>query len=448
MGAILRNGIVVSDKGPIFEGALAFEGDRILGVGSASDISNRFRGFEDIDVGNCIVMPGFVNAHTHTAMCLLRGSAEDMSLHDWLEKRIWPLESHLTPRDIEIGALLGAYEALLSGTTTLNSQYFYSPQGSEVHAFAKSGIRAIVGHGFFEQTREEGLRLTSEMAKKWHGSENGRIRISVDPHSAYSTGPGAYKDAHELMLELNDQLGDKGQVLLHTHVAESPAEANMVRSNFNVHFDGGVVNYLHNLGVLSENMLAVHAVHVSDEEIALLGKANVAVALNPVSNLKVGMGVAPYVRLKAGGIQVGLGTDGAASNNTLDMFESLKLLPLLQKGLSGNAASVPAIEAFETATFGGAKALKWNDEIGLIREGYKADIVVLDTSNMHSQPLYNVYSHLVYSARSSDVRHVFVNGRQLVKDGRIVGLDYTGFLKDVKRTKEALLNRAGAPQAI
>lgn len=445
MGSILHNGIIVSDKGPIFEGALAFEDDRILGVGSASDVSNRFHGFEKIDVSNCIVMPGFVNAHTHTAMCLLRGSAEDMSLHDWLEKRIWPLESHLTPRDIETGALLGAYEALLSGTTTLNSQYFYSPEGSEAHAFAKSGIRAVVGHGFFEQTREEGLRLTSEMAKKWHGSENGRIRISVDPHSTYSTGPGAYRDAYELMLELNNQFGDKGEIFLHTHVAESPTEAEMVKSNFNVHFDGGVVNYLHNLGVLSENMVAVHTIHVSDEEIALLRKANVRVALNPVSNLKVGMGVAPYVRLKTAGIQVGLGTDGAASNNTLDMFESLKLLPLLQKGLSGNAASVPATEAFETATLGGAKALKWNDEIGLIREGYKADVVVLDISNMHSQPLYNVYSHLVYSARSSDVRHVFVDGRQLVEDGRIAGLDYGTFLKEVNRTKDSLLNRVGSP---
>jgi len=444
MGFIIRGGIVVSEK-VYREGAVVVEGERIVDVGGAEEILRRYPRYEQIDARGTVIIPGLVNAHTHVAMNLLRGYAEDLPLLDWLQKRIWPVEAKLTPEDIEIGATLGIYEALLSGTTTINTQYFYSEEGSEAHAILKTGIRGVVGHGFFERTKEVGLRTTEEMVKKWHGRE-GRIRVSVNPHAPYSTGPSAYKEAHELALRLNEEYGSEGRIVVHTHLAESLGEADLVKKIFGASFEGGAVSYLDSLGVLDELTVAAHVIHTSDEEIGVLARKGVSCVLNPISNLKIGMGIAPYPKLRRSGVVVGLGTDGAASNNTLDMFESMKILPLLHKGITGDTTLVPAKEAFEVATVGGARALKWSDEIGLIKRGYRADIVVLQARKMNAKPLYNVYNHLVYSVRAGDVLHVFVDGRQLVENGKIVGLDEERFFEKVDKVKDDLLKRVGVEE--
>jgi len=442
MGTLIEGGTVLTPDGPIRDGALAFD-SKILGVGRSEDISGEFGGLDRLDARGCLIIPGLVNAHTHCAMTLFRGYAEDASLMDWLEKRIWPMEAKITPSDIELGAELGAYESLLSGVTTLNSQYFYSDEGSEVDAFVRTGIRAVVGHGFFERTREEGLKITERMAKRWHGAEGGRIRISVNPHATYSTGPKTYVDAHELAMQLNERLGDRGKLIVHTHMAEAHDEAKRVKENFKVDFSGGVVNYLNGLGVLSDLMLGAHAIHLSEGEMSLLASKGVAVALNPISNLKLAMGVAPYRDLRRSGLRIGLGTDGPASNNSLDVIESTKVLAIVQKQRCGDPAVLNSREAFDLATIGGAQAIGWGDEIGALTEGHNADVVVLNLQNMHSLPFYDEYSHLVYSAKSSDVRDVFVDGKHLVESGTIVGLDYERFFRRVRKMHEALLDRTG-----
>jgi len=440
MGVLIEGGTVLTPRGPVRNGAIAIEGNRIEGVGRAEDIRRNFSQLERLDSRGCLVIPGLVNSHTHCAMTLMRGYAEGMSLMDWLNS-IWKVEAKLTPQDIELGAQLGAYEALLSGTTTLNSQYFYSDEASEVHAFVKTGIRAVVGHGFFERTRETGLKLTERMARRWHGADGGRIRISVNPHAPYSTGPDTYVEAVQLARKLNGELGDKGRVIVHTHVAEAADEVKQVEENFNVDASGGIVKYLDGLGVLSDLMVAAHVIHLSDDEVEILRAKGVAVALSPVSNLKLAMGVAPYAKFKAAGLRVGLGTDGPASNNSLDMFESAKVLSLIEKQTMGDPSAVGSQEAFYLATMGSARAIGWGEEIGALERGYRADVVILDAGGLHSVPLYDEYDHLVYSAKSSDVRDVFVDGRQLVERGKIIGLEYEGFRKRVENTRDSLLSR-------
>lgn len=440
MGFLIEGGTLLTPDGIKRNGALACVEDRIVGLGPADDVRRRYGGLERIDAKGCLVSPGFVNAHTHCAMTLVRGFAEGMSLMDWLN-RIWTFEAKLMPSDIQLGAELGAYEALLSGTTTINSQYFYSDNASEAHAFLKTGIRAVVGHGFFERTKDEGLKIAENMARRWHGSGDGRIRVSVDPHAPYSTGPDAYKEAFGLASRLNEEIGDRGKVIIHTHVAEVSDEANQVKNNFKVDFRGGVVNYLDGLGVLSDIVVAAHTIHVSEEEIRVLKDRGVSVALNPVSNLKLALGIAPYSKLRAAGLRIGLGTDGAGSNNTLDMIESMKFLSIIEKQATGDPRVLGSKETFDIGTAGGAKAIGWGDEIGSLREGYKADIIIIDTRKMHSVPLYGEYDHLVYSTRSGDVRDVFVNGKHLVEEGRIIGLDYQNFFRRVKDTQESIISR-------
>ena len=440
MGVLIEGGTVLTPRGPVRNGAIAIEGNRIEGVGRAEDIRRNFSQLERLDSRGCLVIPGLVNSHTHCAMTLMRGYAEGMSLMDWLNS-IWKVEAKLTPQDIELGAQLGAYEALLSGTTTLNSQYFYSDEASEVHAFVKTGIRAVVGHGFFERTRETGLKLTERMARRWHGADGGRIRISVNPHAPYSTGPDTYVEAVQLARKLNGELGDKGRVIVHTHVAEAADEVKQVEENFNVDASGGIVKYLDGLGVLSDLMVAAHVIHLSDDEVEILRAKGVAVALSPVSNLKLAMGVAPYAKFRAAGLRVGLGTDGPASNNSLDMFESAKVLSLIEKQTMGDPSAVGSQEAFYLATMGSARAIGWGEEIGALERGYRADVVILDAGGLHSVPLYDEYDHLVYSAKSSDVRDVFVDGRQLVERGNIIGLEYEGFRKRAENTRDSLLSR-------
>jgi len=439
MNLLVHGGIVVSDK-VIFDGAVAVEGNRIVAVGDSSELRKRFQGFERVNAKGCAVIPGLVNTHTHAAMTVFRGYAEDLPLFDWLNKRIWPAESALTPRDIEIGAQLAAYESLLFGVTTLNSMYFYSDEGSELHAFEKAGIRATVGHGFFEKTVEAGLKITEEMARKWHGRDDGRLRVSVCPHAPYSTGPSSYKMAYELQKKLNSLYGEKGKIILHTHVAESREEASVVKEAFKVDVSGGVVVYLSRLGVLSRDLVMAHTIHLTEEDVRVMKMFDVKPSLNPVSNLKLGMGVADFIKLIGSGLTVSLGTDGPASNNTLDMFETMKIVPLLAKGLHGDPTLLPSREAFKLATEYGARALGY-DDLGAIRPGYLADIVLLDLNVPHARPVHDIFAHLIYSARASDVKTVIVNGKIVVEDRKVVGVNMESFLEEVERVKDSLVSR-------
>ncbi|MEM0161466.1 MAG: amidohydrolase family protein, partial [Thermoproteota archaeon] len=263
---------------------------------------------------------------------------------------------------------------------------------------------------------------------------------SVDPHAPYTVGPNTFKESVNLANELNEKYYEKGKIIIHSHVAESPQEAESIKKNFNINFDGGVVNYLNSIGVLSPNFIAAHVVHVSEEEVSLLAKNNVKISLNLVSNLKLGMGIAPYLKFRELGVISSLGTDSAASNNSLDVLESAKLLALLYRGLARRADAVKSYEVFRLMTIEGAKALCWEDEIGKLEKGYKADIVVLSLKRINANPLYDPYAHLIFSAKSNDVVHVFVGGKQLIQNGVIVGLSYDKLFEEVNKLKDRIIS--------
>jgi len=439
MNLIIDGGIVISDK-VIKDGAVVIEGNRIVAVGSSGELKSKYPGYERIDAEGCAVLPGLINTHTHAAMSLLRGYAEGLTLSKWLNEKIWPIEARLKPRDIQLGAELAAYESLLFGCTTLNSMYFYYDEGSELHAFEKVGIRATVGHTFFEKTWEEGLKKTEEIVVKWHGRDDGRLRVSVCPHAPYSTGPVAYENAVRVANWLGVMYGRQYKIITHTHVAESKDECAETSKEFNVDTKEGIVSYMARRGFISPDTLVAHAIHLTDTDVELLKKYETKVSFNPVSNLKLGMGVPNAVALPEQGITVSLGTDGPASNNTLDMFETMKVISLLMKGLFLDPTLMPSINVFKYATENGGIALGYND-LGAIRPGYLADIILLDLKVPHAKPLYDIYDHLIFSARSSDVKTAIVNGRVVMENRRFPNVKLDRFFEEVERAKEDLLSR-------
>ncbi|MHB1909496.1 MAG: amidohydrolase family protein [Nitrososphaerales archaeon] len=393
-------------------------------IANTADLRRQFGKFdEEIDATNCLVVPGFVNNHSHVAMSLLRGLAEDLPLLDWLKNRIWPLEAKLKPWHIEVGALLGSAEALLSGTTTITSIYFYDPSGSEASAALATGIRGVFAHGVFDWTEEKALAATRAYVEHFHGKDSGRIRIATSPHAPYSCSPKLLKTIEDLRQNLNLQFGKTYPVLNTIHVAEARTEPKDIEKKYGVDVSKGVVYYLHSLGVIGPETIAAHCIHLTEHDYVALQKSQTTIASCPVSNLKVGMGVANLQKALSHNILVSLGTDGPASNNTLDMFETCKVASLLAKGLSGDTTALSSRESFSLGTINGARSLHQNNEIGSLREGKRADIVILDLSSANAIPYFDPYNYLVYSAKSSDVRDVIVDGRILVRNRALLTVD-------------------------
>ncbi|MGI0078128.1 MAG: amidohydrolase family protein [Nitrososphaerales archaeon] len=416
--------LVLASSGPPKRASILVSERKIKAIGEEQEIRKQFGSWdESIDARECIAMPGLVNTHSHIAMSLLRGLAEDLPLLRWLQDRIWPLEAKLKPEHIEIGASLGAVEALLSGTTTMTSIYFYDRTGSEASALYDVGMRGVLAHGIFDWTEEKSLKKTEEFVQEWHGKDEGRIRVATSPHAPYSCSPELLKKIEALREVLNQNHGRQYPVLNTLHVAEARGEAAEIESKYKVHVDRGVAAYLDSLAVLNSDTIAAHSVHLTDDDYVAFKKDKAAIASCPISNLKVGMGVADLPRALSEGITVGLGTDGPASNNTLDMFETVKMASLLSKGLKGDTTLMSAKDTFDLATVGGARALHQENEIGGLAPGMKADIVLLDLTSVSALPFYDPYHHIVYSARSGDVRDVFVDGRQIVKNRQILSVD-------------------------
>ena len=397
---------------------------KVKAIGDREEIKKQYGMWDEtVNATECIAMPGLVNTHSHIAMSLLRGLAEDLPLMKWLQDRIWPLEKKLKPEQIELGAAVGAVEALLSGTTTMTSVYFYDRSGSEASALYDIGMRGLLAHGIFDWTEEPGLKKTEEFVQEWHGKDEGRIRVATSPHAPYSCSPDLLKKIEALRVKLNENHGRQYPVLNTIHVAEARTEAADIESKYKVPVDHGVASYLDSLGVLNSDTIAAHSIHLTEDDYIAFKKTGASIASCPVSNLKVGMGVADLPKALSEGITVGLGTDGPASNNTLDMFETMKMASLLSKGLKGDTTLMTAKDTFDLATVGGARALHQENAIGSLAPGMKADIVLLDLANVSALPFYDPYHHIVYSARSGHVRDVFVDGRQIVKSGEVLSVD-------------------------
>ncbi len=423
------NGIILtmnSKNSVIQDGCIVVEDDIIIDVGKYSELKNKYHGYEKFDCKNKIITPPFINCHTHASMTLLRGYADDLPLFEWLTKWIFPVEKTLTPDDIYLGTKLAVIESALSGVSCLNTMYYFMDM--EAEAISQAGLRGVVGHVCFSNNKKQDSSLTFNLVKKWHNSNNGLIRVSVDPHSVYTVDPAYLKELHQLRNELNDKYGSQNApIRWHIHTAETSDELIKMRESFNSSESSevkrlvcesydGVFDYLNRLNVLDDQIVAAHCVHLTDKDINLIRDKSVNVVHNPVSNLKLASGVSPLPKLLNHNINVSLGTDGPCSNNSLDMFETIKITALLHKGVNLNPTLLPAVEVVKMATINAAKALGWDSEIGSIEKGKKADLLIIDLSRPHAVPLYNEFSQIVYALKSSDVDSLMINGRFIVEN--------------------------------
>jgi len=384
---------------------------------------------EVVEARTKLVMPGLVNTHTHAAMVLFRSLADDYPLYAWLKEKIWPREAKLTPEDVYAGARLAICEMLRSGTTTFADQYFFMDEVAR--AVEEGGIRAALSRGLLgsEAEVEKKLEEAVEETKRWKGKAEGRITAMLGPHAPYTLTPPALRQIVTAARHY--------KLPLHIHVAETRDELEEIGKNYGKR----PVAYLADQGVFSRPVLLAHGVWLDEGEISFLAKQKVAVAHNPSSNLKLASGIAPVVQLLKAGVNVSLGTDGAASNNRLDMFTELRTASLLQKVTNQDSTAIPAETALRMATINGARALGLGDQIGSLEPGKKADLIMIDLDQSHLTPCFNPISLLVYAARGSDISDVMVNGEWLVKERKMIKWDEKEIRAAAERTAWDLLQR-------
>lgn len=430
---------------------IVIEEDKITDIGKNIAIP---KGCEKIDASGCVVIPGLVNAHTHAAMALLRGYADDLDLQTWLNDYIWPLEATFGPDDIYLGAKLCAVEAALAGCTVLNSMYHFSSE--EAKGISKAGIRGTVGHVCFSWRKKHDLQETEKLAREWHGKK--RIRVSVDPHAPYTVDPEYYKELRDLTTELNSRYGtSEVPIIWHTHLAETEDEMLKVqRAAIEWEKQGIEVNsnmlkrspieYLDILGVLLPNtgtksdVVAAHCVSLTDRDLKIIANKGIRVSHNPTSNLKLASGITKLSTMLDNNALVALGTDGPTLT-PVDMFGTMKLASLLQKGINSDPTAIPGKQALKMATLDGARALSWDKEIGSLEVGKKADLVLVNFRKPHLSPVFSEISHLVNAVNPGDVRTTIVDGDIIVEDGQILTVDVEKLLDDVAELKEDILSR-------
>ncbi len=405
--------------------AVAIKGDRIAAVGPTDELRNLFRGREEIDLSGCLLMPGLINTHTHGAMSLFRGLADDLPLKEWLEENIFPLENaFVSPESVYLGTLLSMVEMLKSGTTCFCDGYFF--EDSAARACVKTGIRGVLGQGILDFPTPDAPDPAASMARaeaflREFPSGNGRIRPSLFCHAPYTCSPQTLKKTKELCRS--------NKILFQTHLSETREEVAAIMKEYGLR----PAMHLDALGVLDELTLCAHAIWLSADEIRLLANSGASISHCPESAMKLGAGTAPIPDLGSFGVKIGLGTDGCASNNDLDLFSEAGSAARLHKVFRKDALACPAETALRMATTGGACALGLQDEIGSIEPGKKADLVALDLDQPHLTPLYDPVSHIVYAARGSDVRFVWVDGRMVVKDRRLLTVNEAEILSEAKR---------------
>jgi 5-methylthioadenosine/S-adenosylhomocysteine deaminase len=426
---VVRNGTLVTiDKnhGVIASGAVAIAGGRIVAVGPAAEIDQAYRGKEILDAGGGIILPGLVNTHTHAAMVLLRGIADDLKLMEWLQKYIFPAEARNVSADfVKAGTRLAALEMIRSGTTTFVDMYYFEDQVAE--AAKEAGIRTIAGETFIDfpapdnKTRDEALAYSERFLTRWAGDP--LVTPALAPHSTYLCSP-------ETLLAVK-ALADRHRAPILIHLQESQDEQKQVRERY----AKSSTEHLRDLGLLRKGVLGAHGVWLSAGDRAILEAAGAGVAHCPQSNMKLASGAAPVAEMLREGVRLGLGTDGAASNNDLDMFEEMLTAALLAKHATGEATAAPAAAVLEMATLGGARALGMEDAIGSLEPGKRADLIVvgLDAPRLH--PLYDPISHLVYATKGSDVRHVVIDGRVVMRDRRVLTMDEAAVVAEADRRR-------------
>lgn len=422
----------MDEKNRIIEdGSIAIENGSLVYVGKKAKLP-AFKGEKIIDGHGKIAMPGLVNCHTHLSMTLLRGIAEDQPLNNWLTETIWPLEANLRPDDVYHGALLGCLEMIKSGTTCFTDMYFYEDKVAK--AVEKAGIKAVLAQGIIEAgNKERGEKMFKEnvdFAKKYHKYADGRVTTHLGPHAVYTCSP-------ELLMKVREAASAL-DVGIHIHLAESKEMAKEIKEKYGF----SEVELLENLGFLGPDVLAAHCIHLNEEEMALLAKHGIKVAHAPVANMKIAVGVSKVKDLMSLGLTVGIGTDGPASNNSLDMFESMKIAALLQKLHYQDPTVLPSETVLKMATIDGARALRLDNLTGSLEVGKEADLILIDVKKPHLTPMHNPYANIVYSTRGSDVDTVIVNGKILMENHKVKTLDEDEVIRDAEKTAFNLLTRA------
>jgi 5-methylthioadenosine/S-adenosylhomocysteine deaminase len=411
---MVEGGIVVtmdSDARVIDNGFIAIEGDRIVAVGDATSPERRsFRPRRIIDARGKAVLPGLINAHTHLPMVLYRGIADDLTLQEWLQKYIFPAEAKNTTREFVVaGTRLGLVELIRGGVTTYADMYYFEDAVAE--ETKKAGVRGVLGETVLDfpapdhKTWESALQATGEFLQRWKGDP--LITPAIAPHAVYTVSTKHLQEVKTL--------AEKYDAPILIHLAEAPTETEYTLKNYN----DRPTSYLEKIGFLSSRVTGAHGVWVDDDEIELLKKREVGVAHCPQSNMKLSSGAAPAPKMIKAGVRLGLGTDGAASNNDLSMWEEIDMAAKLHKFVTKDPTVVAAREALGLATIGGARALHLEKDIGSLEPGKRADLIVVDLSAAHLTPMYNIYSLLVYAAKASDVSDTIVNGRVLMRNRRL-----------------------------
>ncbi len=373
-----------------------------------------------------LALPGFVNAHTHSAMSLLRGYGDDMPLMSWLNDRVWPLEAKMTPEDVYWGSLLSCLEMIKSGTTAFADMYFF--MDSTAKAVEESGLRASLSAAIIDGETKD-FQEKVELARIWQGKADGRITTMLGPHSSYTCSPARLQEVMEA--------ADEYDLAMHIHIAETQSEIEQIEAAYGKR----TVQHLENLGFFAgHHVLGAHLVWLNAAEIDILAQNGVCVAHNPQSNMKLASGIAPVPAMLQAGIKVALGTDSSCSNNSLDMLAEMKAAALLAKVGTLDATALPAAKVIEMATENGAAALDL-PQVGKLEPGYKADLILLDMNKPHLAPLHDLASQVVYAANGADVKTTLVNGQVLMQDYEVLVLDEAKILSEVKKCCKNLFYR-------
>ena len=436
---VLGGTIVTMDGGRrvIADGGMAVTGGRIVAIGARAEIEGHYTSRQRLNAAGKLIVPGLINGHTHIPMVLFRGLADDLDLQDWLTKYIFPAEAkNVSEEFVRAGTRLGLAEMIRGGTTTYCDMYYF--EDAIADETAKAGVRGVLGETIIDfpvadnKTNAEAMAYVEKFVNHWKGNE--LIIPAIAPHAPYTVS--------EEHLRAARAFSDRTGAPIVTHISETKRELdNSVREK-----GASPVAYLERIGFLNERVIAAHMVWPQGTDLSILKRRGVGVVHNPQSNMKLAAGVAPVPKMMDDGISVGLGTDGAASNNDLNMWEEMDTVAKLHKVFSGDPKVISAQQAFELATIRGAQALHLEKEIGSLETGKRADFLIIERDALNQIPLYNIYSDLVYATKASDVESVVINGRIVMRNRRLLTLNEAAIKNEAGRFREKIIKSLGTAQ--
>ena len=434
---IIRNATIVTMDGSrrvIEDGGVVVKGGRIVAVGSTAEVDRGYAAREVINATGKVVIPGLINGHTHVPMTLFRGIADDLDLQEWLTKYIFPAEAKNVTEDfVRVGTRLGLAEMIRSGTTTYCDMYYF--EDAIADETFKAGMRGVLGETVIDfpvadnKTNAEAMAYVEKFVSRWKG--NSLIVAAIAPHAPYTVS--------EEHLKAVRAFSDRTGAPIVIHISETKREV-----DDSIKAKGtSPIEYLNRFGFLNDRVIAAHVVWPSPDELKILKRLGVGIVHNPQSNMKLASGVAPVPQMLKDNLSVGLGTDGAASNNDLSLWEEMDSAAKLHKLISNDPKVLTAEEAFEMATIRGARALHLEKEIGSIEKGKRADLVIVALDALNQTPFYNIYSDLVYATKAGDVRTVIVEGRVIMRDRRLLTLNEETIKADARRYRERIIQSVG-----